>query len=228
MKGYINKRAKIKYETTPSAPEITGEYVKEIAKQDLELGDLKNVSLASIADESLLAYNYDSGRWENKLIYNLNNFEWIKLPDVIADGSGSTVRVSFEMVYNVLGIFIRCENETAASDGSFGIVVEFGLGDPNPTRRAIGDVVGGLSASGKRYINAHYGYTGKETSKLWSGTITEPNSVPTATGVLRERLDGFYASNRIPTNLEFRTTTAGLNIPAGSKYEIWIYGNRIS
>lgn len=71
MKGFINKRDKIKWEDTPFQPEFTGEKIAEMVSGELSLDDLADVRGTSpiASGEPFLKYNRSTEKWEPGIVY---------------------------------------------------------------------------------------------------------------------------------------------------------------
>lgn len=78
MKGYINKRAKIKYETTPTTPEITGDYLESLVTDSVTLGDLKDVRYLTVPPENGRLLMFQENKWTPSTVY-LNNLEDVSI-----------------------------------------------------------------------------------------------------------------------------------------------------
>lgn len=80
MKGFINKRDKIKWEDTPFQPELTGEKLAELVSEKLSLDDLKDVKYFTDppADGRLLMYQDYEHAWVPSTVY-LNNLEDVSI-----------------------------------------------------------------------------------------------------------------------------------------------------
>ena len=274
MKGYINKRAKIKYETTPTAPEITADYIAEqigdseaitdaiidtiednarallegeplpplattinnntmdLIEGSINLGYLHDVSLSNIAVGDILIRETGS-KWEN--VDPELRRAWYHLDTVTADGTSATIRIPLldiqmtgEPNYqSQLYIFVACELAQGANDASFGVVFEFN--ETPAVRRSVGDITNGISASGKRYMNARYQADGPRFgsgASLWHGTLSNPSAVATGQAAVYERIDGYYMTACDVAVIELRTTTSGVVIPEGSKFDVWVYAEK--
>lgn len=231
MKGFLNKRDKIKWENTPFQPALTDadliDRIEDNARKLLE-GDptpplaetINNLTQDLIADTINLNYLHDvdashpdpgdilmrsvSSTWE-KRDPDLDR-GWYKLDTITSDGTSATIRVPLLTLrpnyQRQLQFFITCEIAQGASDASFGIVFEF-TGSPT-VRRSVGDINGAISAGGKRYLNAHYLADGPRFGgpQLWHGFITNASSVTTGQAALNERLDSYYLPT-VDTNVEY-------------------------
>lgn len=223
MKGYINKRAKIKYETTPTAPEITGDYVKEIAKQEIGLGDLKDVTVTdNLKSNSVIVYESTVVGWRNRRVFTP---QWAEVTvDDIGGEAVKRIDLSENGKYSVLAVYVNVTLLQGTAAGNFGAVFEFTDG----TRKAMGEVPNAIKTDASSYVNIEYGSknpeglaTGSGTPKrLYTGTISSPASAVTTPVALNRRLDGFYLAGHFIKYMELRTQTSGLVIPAGSSAEI--------
>lgn len=274
MKGFINKRDKIKWENTPFEPEFSEEKIAGMigdseviagavaeaveAETSTILGEGTdfNAGVANIADERIAAayigdladvdttneqstniLMFDSPRGELNKWAPVDpefNRDWYHLDTVTADGSSATVRIPLLDIsslgdpnyQNQLEIFVACEIAQGANDATFGVVFEF---NENPVvRRSVGDVPNGISASGKKYINAHYRGDGSRFGgkKLWNGTITNPASALASQASFYERIDGYYITSRDVAVVEIRTTSSGEVIPEGTKIDVYVYAEK--
>ena len=276
MKGFINKRDKIKWEDGPFQPEFSEEKIADMIGESetiadavadaveaeastilgagtdfnagvaniadariaaTDLGDLANVDTTDEHNDSILMFNPITGGQINK--WNAVNAEynraWYHLDTVTADGTSATVRIPLLDTQGMgepnyqrqLYIFVACELAQGANDASFGVVFEF---DETPTvRRSVGDITNGISASGKRYMNARYQADGPRFgsgAKMWHGTLSNPSAVATGQAAVYERIDGYYSTARDVAVIELRTTTSGEVIPDGSKFDVYVYAEK--
>ena len=225
MKGYINKRAKIKYETTPSAPEITGDYVKDITKNEIGLGDLKGVTVTNNpVSNSVIVYESSVVGWKNRKI---DTPQWVEVTiDDIGGDAVKRIDLSENGKFRVLAVYVNVTLLAGTAAGNFGAVFEFTDG----TRKAMGEMPNAIKTDGTSYVNIDYGSknpeglaTGSGTPKrLYTGTISTPSTAVTTPAALNRRLDGFYLAGHYIKFMELRTQTSGLVIPAGSSAEIKI------
>ena len=274
MRAFLNKRAKVKYETVPAAPEVTGDYLAEMigdseaiaeavadtieanASEILEAGTDFNAGVANIADARIAAADLGdlsdvdttNERSNNVLMYDAElgevnkwapvdpefNRDWYHLDTVTADGSSAAVHIPLLDTQGMgdpnyqrqLEILVVCELAQGVNDATFGVVFEFY--ESPVVRRSVGDITNGITAAGKRYINAHYHGDGSRFGgkRLWHGTITNPASVVTSQATMFERLDGYYITALDVAVIECRTTTSGEVIPAGSKFDVYVYAEK--
>lgn len=276
MKGFINKRDKIKWEDGPFQPEFSEEKIAGMigdseviadavadaveaeAETILEpgsdfasgvasigfgvvaqsdLGDLADVDTTDEHNDSILVFNPITGGQTNKwnAIDPEYNRAWYHLDTVTADGTSATVRIPLLDTQGMgepnyqrqLYIFVACELAQGANDASFGVVFEFN--ETPAVRRSVGDITNGISASGKRYMNARYQADGPRfgsSAKMWHGTLSNPSAVSTGQAAVYERIDGYYTTSRDVAVIELRTTTSGEVIPDGSKFDVYIYAEK--
>ena len=259
MKGFINKRDKIKWGDGPFQPEFSEEKIAgmisdseviagavadaveaeaetilgsgtdfaagvasiadtQIASANLQ--DLNNVNISGVRTDDVLTYS--DGEWGNK-----HPEKWELIDTITADGTVDKIRKSLEGgLYT--GFFITSNLKTGAADASFGIVFEFDSSTfDTPVRKAIGDVTGGIPASGQSYINACY----EKDGNMWNGYMTSKVAASTSVANRIERLDSFYIEPNMEfgqwiriTTIEIRTTSSGAVLPENSTFTI--YGKR--
>lgn len=225
MKGYLNKRAKIKYETTPSAPEITSDYVKDIAKEDIGLGDLKGVTVSNnLVSNSVIVYESSVVGWKNRKI---DTPQWVEVTiDDIGGDAVKRIDLSENNKYRVLAVYVNVTLLAGTATGNFGAVFEFTDG----TRKAMGEMPNAIKTDATSYVNIEYGSKNPEglaagsgtPKRLYTGTISTPSTAVTTPSALNRRLDGFYLAGHFIKYIELRTQTSGLVIPTGSSAEIKI------
>lgn len=274
MKGFINKRDKIKWEDNPFEPEFSAEKIADMIGESevitdaivdtiednarallegeplpplattinnntmdliegtINLGHLHDVTLSNVAVGDILIRETGS-KWEN--VNPELGRAWYHLDTVTADGTSASVRIPLLDTQGMgepnyqrqLYIFVACELAQGINDASFGVVFEFN--ETPAVRRSVGDITNGISASGKRFINARYQADGPRFgsgASMWHGTITNPSSVLTTQAALYERIDGYYLTARDVAIIELRTTTSGEVIPDGSKFDVWVYAEK--
>lgn len=78
MKGFINKRDKIKWEDTPFQPEFTGEKLAEMVTGKLSLDDLDDVVYLTDPPENGRLLMFQENKWTPSTVY-LNNLEDVSI-----------------------------------------------------------------------------------------------------------------------------------------------------
>ena len=248
MKGFLNKRDKIKWENTPFEPALTDEdlidrieynarkliegdptpplattinnLTMDLIEHTINIGYLNDVNVSGVRTGDVLTYL--DGEWGNT-----HPEKWVLIDTLTADGTVDKIRKSLDG-YLYTGFFIASNLKTGAADAAFGVVFEFDSSTfDTPVRKAIGDVTGGIPASGQSYINACY----EKDGNMWNGYMTTKVAASTSVASRIERLDSYYIEPDMPlgdwiqiTTIEIRTTSSGAVLPEGSTFTI--YGKR--
>lgn len=235
MKGFINKRDKIKWEDTPFQPEFTGEKLAEMVSGELSLDDLADVVYLSDPPQDGRILMYQENRWVPSTVF-LNNLDdvsiatpqtgqilqydqngyawknvtpstWHALDPITADGVETAYEVSLQ---DAVSIVIWLDVKQGAADDTVNFNASFD-GVNYPRIANIGNLI---AAAGERWGRIESTGDGG----LWRTVQTNAASAVSSNIAIVTRNDTIYFNNAPMKSVRI---SAASPLPEGSVIQIY-------